>query len=68
MDELVPALFRELDFGLERRNCERAARHFKGWRDVCVPRTFAETSTERVLTMSFEEGIRVRTSCLLMPP
>jgi aarF domain-containing kinase len=56
VDEIAPALPRELDFNLERANCLRAHDHFSTWDDVVVPAVVAEQSTARVLTMSFEEG------------
>jgi len=56
VDEIAPALPRELDFCLERANCVRCATHFKGWADVVVPEVFPAQSSSRVLTMSFEEG------------
>jgi len=57
VDEIAPHLPLELDFNEEAKNCERCREQFKRWRNIRVPRILHERSTERVCTMSFEEGI-----------
>ena len=47
----------ELDFKKEATNCERCADIFKDHKNVAVPTVYREWTTERVLTMSFEQGI-----------
>ena len=49
-------LLRELDFNNERRNLEQFGRNFKKDRTVQFPKTFAEYSSKRVLTMEFLPG------------
>ena len=56
VDEIAPALPRELDFNLEKANCVRAREIFTNWDDVIVPEVVHDTSSSRVLTMTFEEG------------
>ena len=57
VDEIAPHLPRELDFGVEADNAERAAAHLATTGlDCVVPRVVRENTTERVLTMEFEEA------------
>ena len=57
VDEIAPHLPRELDFGVEADNAERAAAHLASTGlDCVVPRVVRENTTERVLTMEFEEA------------
>ena len=56
VDEIAHALPRELDFNLEKANCIRAREIFTSWEDVIVPEVVHESSSSRVLTMTFEEG------------
>mmetsp|Transcript_21141 Transcript_21141/g.65253 ORF Transcript_21141/g.65253 Transcript_21141/m.65253 type:complete len:625 (-) Transcript_21141:66-1940(-) len=57
VEEIAPHLPIELDFRVEAQNCARAARQFRGWRNVRVPDVIAERSTSRILTMTFEPGV-----------
>ena len=57
VDEIAPHLPVELDFVNEAKNCKRAGAYFKRWRSVVVPDVIDNLTTERVLTMSFEEGV-----------
>jgi ubiquinone biosynthesis protein len=50
-------LLRELDFTLERRNIEEFAQHFAEDVTVRFPRTHAQFSTRRVLTMELMVGV-----------
>ena len=52
--ELLPP---ELNFKKEAENCERCAEIFKDNPSIVVPSVFHEYTTERVLTMSYEEGV-----------
>ena len=59
MDEIAPQLPKELDFHNEGRNSERAARHIQdAGIDCIVPAVHWEATSDRVLTMDFEEGFR----------
>jgi ubiquinone biosynthesis protein len=55
--EFQRMLRRELDFGREQRNLQQFAKNFRGECILRVPRTHAELSTSRVLTMEFLEGV-----------
>ncbi|KAL7553313.1 hypothetical protein ACHAWF_016589 [Thalassiosira exigua] len=58
-DELTPQLPKELDFKNEGRNGEAAAAHLKTTGlDCVVPRVLWDFTSDRVLTMEFEEGFR----------
>ena len=49
----------ELDFSKEAVNCKNCASFFKDDETVAVPRIHDSLTRERVLTMSFEEGVSV---------
>lgn len=58
-DEIAPQLPKELDFQNEGRNAERAAENLKGTGlDCIVPRVLWDFSSQRVLTMEFEQGFK----------
>lgn len=50
-------LLRELDFTFERRNLDEFALHFADDPEVHFPRSYPESSTRRVLTMEWLDGI-----------
>jgi ubiquinone biosynthesis protein len=52
-------LSQELDFGLEADNIERIAKNFASDGAVVFPEPVRELSTERVLTTTFVEGVKV---------
>ena len=55
----APKLPKELDFNNEGENAEAAAAHLeRTGLDCVVPNVFWELTSERVLTMQFEEGFR----------
>ena len=59
MEEIAPQLPKELDFRNEGRNSEKAAHHLARAKINCVvPKVHWEQTTDRVLTMTFEEGFR----------
>lgn len=59
MEEIAPQLPRELDFRNEGGNSEKAAHHLARAKINCVvPKVHWEQTTDRVLTMTFEEGFR----------
>eukprot|EP00904_Undaria_pinnatifida_P013132 jgi/Undpi1/894/HiC_scaffold_10.g04358.m1 len=57
-DEVERNLPKELDFLHEASNSRKCAAMFEGRSDICVPPVVAEQTTERVLTMRFEPGLR----------
>ena len=56
-EEFQTRLQNELDFKKEATNCERCYKIFKDNKNVAVPTVYRDYTAERVLTMSFEEGI-----------
>ncbi len=57
--EFQRAMRRELDFGREERNIQQFAHDFRDDPTVCIPRTYPELSSRRVLTMELLEGIKL---------
>ncbi|KAL3811260.1 hypothetical protein ACHAXA_003359 [Cyclostephanos tholiformis] len=58
-EELTPQLPKELDFKNEGENAEAAAAHLdRTGLDCVVPDVFWEFTSDRVLTMQYEEGFR----------
>jgi ubiquinone biosynthesis protein len=56
--EFAKQMEQELDLTAEAAHIERFAHQFAGEATVCVPAVFPETSTRRVLTMEYIEGIK----------
>lgn len=60
VEQFEAAVEEELDFVHERRNLERAGRNFADRPDLLVvPRAFPELSTQRVLTMTYLDGVKI---------
>jgi ubiquinone biosynthesis protein len=59
LDQLQAMLARETDYSHERENMERLRRVFANRTDVVVPTLFPELTAAGVLTMSFEEGMKI---------
>jgi predicted unusual protein kinase regulating ubiquinone biosynthesis (AarF/ABC1/UbiB family) len=59
LDQLQAMLARETDYSHERENMERLRRVFASRTDVVVPTLFPELTAGGVLTMSFEEGLKI---------
>lgn len=60
VEQFETAIAQELDFVHERHNLERARTNFSTRPELLVvPEAFAELSTERVLTMTYLDGIKV---------
>jgi ubiquinone biosynthesis protein len=57
--EFQRTLRRELDFSREQRHMRQFANDFAGDPTVCIPRSFPELCTSRVLTMEHLVGIRL---------
>ena len=57
--EIAPHLPKELDFNNEGKNAESAAKHLQQTNlDCVVPKILWQHTSERVLTMEFEEGFK----------
>ncbi len=59
LQELKTSLTRELDFRREGENADRFRRNHQGVAKVAFPRIHWVYTTRRVLTMSYEDGIRI---------
>jgi predicted unusual protein kinase regulating ubiquinone biosynthesis (AarF/ABC1/UbiB family) len=59
MIEVREMLHREVDYDLELKNVERFRQLLKDDGRFCIPETFPEYSTKRVLTTTFESGLPV---------
>lgn len=59
LDQLSAMIVRETDYAQERRNIERIRAIFAGRDDVIIPAVIDELTGASVLTMSFEEGIKI---------
>lgn len=58
-DEMAPQLPKELDFTKEGKNAEKAAADLQNsGLACCIPKIFWNKSSQRVLTMTFEEGFK----------
>ena len=59
VEEFARTLEKEMDYQNEATNMERVARHFLDDPHVYIPKVFRETTTTRVLTTEFIEGIKI---------
>lgn len=59
LEQLAAMLSRETDYVHERANIERMRDIFAGRKDVVVPQVEAELTRAGVLSMSFEEGVKI---------
>ena len=59
VEEFAKTLERELDYTIEATSMERVAHQFLDNSTVYIPKVFRETTTERVLTTEYVEGIKV---------
>jgi len=59
LDQLQAMLARETDYAHERENMERLRKVFEERTDVVIPEVFDELTAGGVLTMSFEEGVKI---------
>ena len=59
VDQISAMLAREIDYAHERENIERIRAIFAGRPDVVVPEVVDELSSAGVLTMSYEQGIKI---------
>ena len=59
VEEFAKTLEKEIDYKNEATNMERVARQFLDDPHVYIPKVFRETTTTRVLTTEFIEGIKI---------
>jgi ubiquinone biosynthesis protein len=59
LDQLAAMLARETDYQHERQNLERLRAIFRDRRDVVVPEVVHELTAKGVLSMSFENGVKI---------
>lgn len=59
VEEFARTLEKEIDYTIEATSMERFRHQFVGDPHIYVPKVFRKTSTERVLTMEYVEGIKV---------
>ena len=59
LDQLSAMLARETDYVQERRNIERVRTTLTEYKEVLVPHVIAELTARSVLTMTFEDGIKI---------
>ena len=59
VEEFAKTLERELDYGIEASSMERVARQFLNTPHVYIPKVFRDTSSARVLTTEFIDGIKI---------
>jgi len=65
VEEFAKTLERELDYNIEASSMERVARQFLDTPHVIIPAVFRETSSARVLTTEFIQGIKISNEELL---
>jgi aarF domain-containing kinase len=62
-EEMAPNLPKELNFYHEGQNAERAATFFNTWKNpslsCVIPKVHWDKTSERILTMDFEEGCKI---------
>ncbi|MGD0837849.1 MAG: AarF/UbiB family protein [Polyangia bacterium] len=59
VDQFARAIYAQLDFRVEARNNRRFRANFAGEPDVIFPEVFEEYSSERILSMSHIEGVKI---------
>ena len=58
VEEFAHTLEKELDYTVEASHVERFAKQFMGNQNIYVPEVYRETTTTRVLTMEYVDGIK----------
>ncbi|MBV7331160.1 AarF/ABC1/UbiB kinase family protein [Chloroflexi bacterium TSY] len=59
VDEFATSLLEELSYRNEGRNAERLSKNLAHFPNIRAPRIYWESSTDRILTMEFMEGVKV---------
>jgi len=65
VEEFSKILLRELDFRRELHHLEAFRSHLEKEERICIPKPFAEFTTQRVLTMEYLEGLKASDPDLL---
>ena len=58
VDEFARSIEKEINYKIEAQQAERFARQFAGNEAIYVPRIFHDTTTSRILTMEYVNGIK----------
>ena len=58
VDEFARSIEKEINYKIEAQHAERFARQFAGNEAIYIPRIFNETTTGRVLTMEYVDGVK----------
>jgi ubiquinone biosynthesis protein len=58
VDEFARSIEKEINYKIEAQHAERFARQFTGNEAIYVPRIFHQTTTSRILTMEYVDGIK----------
>jgi len=58
VDEFARSIEKEINYKIEAQHAERFARQFAGNESIYVPRIFNETTTGRILTMEYVDGVK----------
>jgi ubiquinone biosynthesis protein len=59
VEEFAKTLEREIDYTIEATNMERVAQQFLNNPHVYIPKVFRDTTTERILTAEYIQGIKI---------
>jgi len=59
VDEFARSIEKEINYEIEAQHAERFARQFAKNKFIYVPKIFSLTTTERVLTMEYVDGIKI---------
>ena len=59
VDEFAGSIEKEINYEIEAQHAERFARQFAGNKFIYVPKIFNLTTTKRLLTMEYVDGIKV---------
>jgi ubiquinone biosynthesis protein len=59
VEEFARSIAREINYEIEAQHAERFARQFARRKHIYIPKIFRKTTTERVLTMEYVEGVKV---------
>jgi ubiquinone biosynthesis protein len=58
VDEFARSIEKEINYKIEAQHAERFARQFAGNESIYIPRIFNETTTGRILTMEYVDGVK----------
>ena len=65
VDEFTRSITKEINYEIEAQHAERFARQFLKNKLIYIPKIFRATTTQRVLTMEYVDGIKVSDVALL---